>query len=140
MKKLPNNIINNKKCQNEPNSPLLRQKYNGIYHQIIMTAQIFYRHIEKTDPQKSAHLQRLPRVRIAQIVMDYLAYGWSVENMCQQHPYLTLAEAHAAMAYYFDHQEEIEQEIRQEWTEAETEKQQSLPSPFLVRLRSQGIL
>jgi len=27
--------------------------------------------------------------------------GWSVEEMCHQHPYLSLAEAHAAMAYSF---------------------------------------
>ena len=46
--------------------------------------------------------------------MDYLSHDWSVEEICRQHPYLKLAEAHAAMGYYFDHQEEIEQEINQE--------------------------
>ncbi|MGV2390713.1 MAG UNVERIFIED_CONTAM: DUF433 domain-containing protein [Microcystis novacekii LVE1205-3] len=25
--------------------------------------------------------------------MDYIAYGWSVEEICRQHLYLTLAEA-----------------------------------------------
>jgi hypothetical protein len=44
--------------------------------------------------------------------MDYLAHGWSAEEMCRQHPYLTPAEAHAAMAYYYDHAEEIDQEIK----------------------------
>ena len=72
-----------------------------------------YPHIEKMENQP-ARLQRLPRVRVAQIVMDYLAHGWSVEEMCRQHPDLTAAEAHAAMAYYYDYQEEIDQEIRQE--------------------------
>jgi hypothetical protein len=69
-----------------------------------------YPHIEKIEHQ-SARLQRLPRIRIAQIVMDYIAYGWSVEEICRQHLYLTLAEAHAAMGYYFDHQEEIDPAI-----------------------------
>ena len=44
-----------------------------------------YPHIEKSDDQP-AHLQRLPRIRVAQIVMDYIAYGWSVEEICRQHP------------------------------------------------------
>ena len=73
-----------------------------------MTSQVIYPHIEKTNNDDPAHLKRVPRVRVAQIVMDYLAYGWSVEEMNRQHPYLTLGELHAAMAYYFDHQEEKE--------------------------------
>ena len=60
-----------------------------------------YSHITKLK-NSAACLERFPRIRVAQIVMDYLAYGWSVEEMCHQHPYLSLAEAHAAMAYYFD--------------------------------------
>ena len=102
-----------------------------------MTSTVIYPHIEKTSPTESARLQRLPRVRVAQIVMDYVAYGWSVEEMCRQHPHLRLAEAHAAMAYYFDHQEEIDTEIRTEWEQADS---QSVRSPFFVRLRTQGLL
>ena len=78
-----------------------------------------YPHIQKLDNQP-ARLQRLPRIRVAQIVMDYLAYGWSVEEICRQHLYLKPAEAHAAMGYYFDHQEEIDQEITQEWDQVQT--------------------
>jgi uncharacterized protein (DUF433 family) len=72
-----------------------------------------YPHIEKVEG-KPASLTRVPRVRVAQIAMDYLAYGWSADEMCRQHPYMRLAEAHAAMAYYFDHQSEIDAEIQAE--------------------------
>lgn len=61
----------------------------------------------------------MPRVRVAQIVIGYLAYGWLVEEMCRQHPYLKPSEAHAAMAYYFDHQDEIDIKIRREWEQAQ---------------------
>ena len=80
-------------------------------------------------------MQRLPRIRIAQIVMDYIAYGWSVEEMCRQHLYLTLAEAHAAMGYYFDHQEEIDQEIRQELQQVQENMAQASKSPFYISLK-----
>lgn len=105
-----------------------------------MTNQVIYPHIEKPNAHLPARLQRIQRVRVAQIVMDYLAYGWSVSEICRQHPYLTLSEAHAAMAYYFDNQEEIDREIRTEWEEAEQLKQHSPPSPFLVRMRASGLL
>ncbi len=98
-----------------------------------------YPHIEKSDYQ-SARLQRLPRIRIAQIVMDYLAYGWSVEEICRQHSYLTLAEAHASMGYYFDHQEEIDQEIRQELQQVQDDTTQAVKSPFYIRMKAKGLL
>jgi len=98
-----------------------------------------YAHIEKVEGQP-AHLRLTPRVRVAQIVMDYLAYGWSVDEMCRQHPYLTPAEAHAAMAYYFDHQEEIDQEIESEVKEAAAALAHAPPTPFVVRMRAKGLL
>jgi len=72
--------------------------------------------------------------------MDYLAYGWSVDEMCRHHPYLTPAEAHAAMAYYFDHRVEIEAEIEAELREADQARAKSPPSPFVVRMRAEGLL
>ena len=104
-----------------------------------MAVELIYPHIEKPEGQV-ARLQRIPRVRVAQIVMDYLAYGWSAEEMCRQHPYLTLAETHAALAYYFDHQEEINQEIKTEWEHTEQTKSQASRSPFFARLRAKGLL
>lgn len=87
-----------------------------------------YPHIEKPENQP-ARLQRLPRIRVAQIVMDYLTYGWSVEEICRQHLYLKPAEAFAAMGYYFDHQEEIDQEIAQEWQQVQENLTQAAKSP-----------
>jgi hypothetical protein len=98
-----------------------------------------YPHIEKLENQP-ARLQRLPRVRVAQIVMDYLAYGWSVEEICRQHLYLRPAEAHAAMGYYFDHQEEIDREITQEWEQVQTSTTQVARSPFYTRMKARGLL
>jgi len=98
-----------------------------------------YPHIEKLENQP-ARLQRLPRVRVAQIVMDYLAYGWSVEEICRQHLYLKPAEAHAAMGYYFDHQEEIDREITQEWEQVQTSVTQVAKSPFYTRMKARGLL
>jgi len=104
-----------------------------------MTSQTIYPHVEKIQGQP-AHLQRLPRIRIAQLVMDYMAHGWSVDEMCRQHPYLRPAEAYAAMGYYFDHQDEIDNEIRVEWKQAEQAKAQTPDSPFATRMRARGLL
>ena len=104
-----------------------------------MSVDLAYSHIEKIEGQP-ARLRQTPRVRVAQIVMDYLAYGWSVDEMCRQHSYLTLAEAHAAMAYYFDHQEEIDEEIQKEVQESASALANAAPTPFVVRMKAKGLL
>ena len=98
-----------------------------------------YQHIEKPT-NAPACLKRTPRIRVAQIAMDYLAHGWWPDEMCRQHPYLLPAEAHAAMGYYFDHQPEIDEEIRAELLATDASAQHAPASPFLTRLRAQGKL
>lgn len=103
-----------------------------------MSLQLSYPHIEKLEGQP-ARLQRLPRVRVAQIVMDYLAYGWSAEEICRQHPYLRLAEAHAALLYYFDHTDEIDAEIQAELEQLERQRPKAPASAFWLRLKAKGL-
>lgn len=104
-----------------------------------MRIEISYPHVEKLEAEP-ARLRRVPRVRVAQLAMDYLAHGWSPDEMCRQYPYLHLAEAHAAMGYYYDHQDEIDGEIRDELAQIEVGQASASPSPFLVRMRAKGLL
>ena len=83
-----------------------------------MPIELKYPHIVKPIDE-SAHLERVPRVRVAQIVSEYLAWGWTTDQIARQHPYLTPAEIHAAFLYYYDHREEIEGELDDELTSAD---------------------
>jgi len=103
-----------------------------------VSVDVSYPHIEKPEGEP-ARLRRVPRVRVAQIVMDYLAHGWSVDEICRQHPYLAPAEAHAAMAFYFDHQAEIEDEIAEEMKEVDRAQADAPPTPFVLRMRAKGL-
>jgi hypothetical protein len=98
-----------------------------------------YPHIEKLG-NCPARLKRVPRTRVAMIVMDYLAHGYSPDEMVRQYPYLHIAEVHAAMGYYFDNQDEIDAEIRAELVEAEKMEAEGHKSPFYLRMKAKGIL
>ena len=43
------------------------------------------------------------------------AHGSTPEEMHLQYPHITLGQIHAALAYYHDHQAEIDQEIERRW-------------------------
>ena len=102
-------------------------------------ASIANSHIEK-HAGEPARLSRFSRIRVSQIVMDYLAHGWSPEEMCRHYPHLTPAEAHAAMAYYYDHQEEVETEIQEEQAKIQSDRSATAPSPFQTRMQLKGSL
>ncbi len=102
-----------------------------------MPVELTYPHIVK-DPGKPARLEKHPRTRVAMIMADYLWRGWSAEEIARQYPYLSLAEVHAAMTYYFDHRGEIEDELLAEYREVEAWKKNHPAPPFLLRLNEQA--
>jgi uncharacterized protein (DUF433 family) len=104
-----------------------------------MSIAVTYPHILKANDQPAC-LERLPRIRVSQIVIDYLNNGWSADEMCIHYPHLKLAEVHSAMAYYFDHQAEIDAEISEEQKLIQDWRTNSPPSPFMLRLKAQGLL
>lgn len=76
-----------------------------------MIAQVLDRHIEITPgvaggrPRISGH-----RITVRNIVIWHERLGKSADEICAEHE-LTLADVHAALAYYFDHREEIDRDI-----------------------------
>src|SRR5215510_853666 len=52
------------------------------------------------------------RIRVQDVAIEYEWQGLSPEEICREHPGLTLAQVHTALAYYFEHRAEIEAEIR----------------------------
>ena len=106
-----------------------------------MPVEVTYPHIEKTEGS-SARLVRLPRIRVAQIVIDYRNHGWSADEICIHYPHLKLAEVHCALAYYFDHQAEIDGEIEEEQQliDESHKNANANPTPVELRLRGQGLL
>lgn len=51
------------------------------------------------------------RIRVQDIAVAFTQQDMSVEEICEQYPGVTLAEAHSAMAYYFDHKDRIEADL-----------------------------
>jgi uncharacterized protein (DUF433 family) len=79
-------------------------------------------------------------MKVVELVMAQLAHGWSPEELYFQHPYLTLGQIHAALAYYWDHKQELDADIERRWQFAQAARQKAGPSPLAARLRAQGRL
>jgi uncharacterized protein (DUF433 family) len=59
------------------------------------------------------------RVKVVEVVVDKLAHGSSPEELHFQYPHLSLAQIHAALAYYYDNQTALDAEVGRRWREAD---------------------
>ena len=49
--------------------------------------------------------------KVVEVVLDKLAHNSSPEEMHEQYPHLSLAQIHAALSYYYEHQAEVDADI-----------------------------
>lgn len=78
------------------------------------------------------------RIKVIEVAMDHLAHGWSAEEIHRQHPDLSLAQAHAALAFYYDHQAEFDEAIATSAARAEELAAGDIDSPGRRRLRAKA--
>jgi uncharacterized protein (DUF433 family) len=73
-----------------------------------VSMQTAYAHITRTPgicggrPRIDGH-----RVRVQDVAVEHERQALSPEEICHQHPGLTLAEVYSALAYFHDHRDEI---------------------------------
>ena len=79
-------------------------------------------------------------VKVIEVVMERIAHGSSPEEIHFQHPHLSLAQIHAALSYYYDHQQEMDAEIQRELEEVAELEAEAADSPIHRRLRAAGLI
>ena len=79
-------------------------------------------------------------IKVVEVVLDKHAYGWSPEEIHEQHFDLSFAQIHAALSYYYDNQQAIDAYIEQQRKWVDSMAAQAGDSPVRKRLRALGKL
>jgi uncharacterized protein (DUF433 family) len=74
------------------------------------------------------------RIRVMDIVLWHEMRGYSPDEIVGMFPGITLADVHAALAYYFDHRQEIEADFKRDEELAESLRPR-FPSKLQEKLR-----
>ena len=100
-----------------------------------MTAEnVLERHIEVTPGVRGGQPRVAGRrITVSDIVILHFRLGKSVEEIASEYD-LSLADVYAALAYYFDHRDEIDERIEKDRAFAEAFRSQN-PSLLQERLR-----
>ena len=80
------------------------------------------------------------KTKVKQVALDHIAYRWTAEDIHRNHPYLTLAQIHSALAYYYDHQADIDQAIEDGLRKVEEIKAGLGESPLRLKLKAHGAI
>jgi uncharacterized protein (DUF433 family) len=94
-----------------------------------------YEHIVVDD-------HRVPQIagttmKVIELVLAERANGWNPAELQAQFPSLSLGQIHSALAYYWDHQAELDQDIDRRLVAADA-LQRSLPvPPAVARLKAE---
>jgi uncharacterized protein (DUF433 family) len=75
------------------------------------------------------------RIKVVEIVLDYLAHGADAEEIQRQFPFLTLGQIHSALGYYYDHQEEVDEDIAERLRKVDEIQSRLGDSPLARKLK-----
>lgn len=73
------------------------------------------------------------RISVADIYVWHELLGMSPDQIVSEYPFLSLAQVHAALAYFFEHAEEIRRQVKVGRDEAERIKS-SYPSKLAAKI------
>ncbi|MEH2458348.1 DUF433 domain-containing protein [Nostoc sp.] len=79
-------------------------------------------------------------MKIVELITSIHAYGWSPEELHFQYPHLTMSQIYSALAYYWEHKEEIDADMQQRFEYAEKLRLETGESPLAKRLRAKGLI
>ena len=102
------------------------------YTRRMMTAE-FLTHIQR-DAAGTAWIDDTG-VKVIQVAQAHLGHGWSAEAIHENYPHLSLAQIHAALSWFFDHQEEMEKDMALRESRARNLLAETGESPLQRRLR-----
>jgi uncharacterized protein (DUF433 family) len=97
-----------------------------------------YSHIE-TTPDGVLILSGT-RIKVIEIVLDHLAHHWDADEIQRQHPHLSLGQIYSALAYYYDHQAEMDHAIEGQLREVAAIKKRLEESSLQGKLKALGLL
>ncbi len=76
------------------------------------------------------------RFKVIHLVKSMMAWHPTVQQLHEAHPDLTLAQIHAALAYYYDHKAAIDAAIERETREFDEARAAAPETPARAKLRA----
>ena len=79
------------------------------------------------------------QTKVIEVALDRLAHHWDADEIQRQHPHLTLGQIHSCLAYYYDHQSEMDQLIEEQLERIVRLRRSQGESALRAKLKAKGL-
>ena len=97
-----------------------------------------YKHIQLDDNQ--VPVIEGSTMKVVELITSHLTYGWSPEELHFQYPHIALGKIYSALAYYWDHQAALEEDMKQRLEKVKILQRQAPQSRIAQKLRERGVI
>jgi uncharacterized protein (DUF433 family) len=99
---------------------------------------VSYAHIEREAGGEPVIAGTRFKVRL--IALDRIVNDWGAEEIQRHHPDLTLGQIHSALAFYYDHKDQMDRDLAERRRRVEELRAAQGESPGRRKLRERGLL
>ncbi len=103
-----------------------------------MLAETRYEHVVLNDAR--VPLISGTTMKVVELVLAQAAYGWSAEELRIQFSHLTLGQIYSALAYYWDHRDELDSDIERRLEKVDDIRKSMPSAPLIKRLKDKGLI
>ena len=79
-------------------------------------------------------------MKVVELVEAQIAYGWSPAELHLNHRYLSMSQILSALAYYWDHKQELDADMERRYQYAEKMRLEAGESHLVKKLRAKGLI
>jgi len=103
-----------------------------------MPVKTCYEHVGLNETQVPVILGT--KMKVIELILAHLAYGWSPEELHFQFSHLSMGQIYSALAYYWDHREEIDKDVEDRLLKVDNYRRTFGEAPLVDKLRGKGVI
>ena len=96
-----------------------------------------YAHIEIRDDGRPWLIDT--QTKVLEVALDRIAYHWDGDEIHRQHPHLSLGQIYSCLAYYYDHQAELDRVIQDQLEYVDRMRREAGESRIHAKLKAKGV-
>jgi uncharacterized protein (DUF433 family) len=115
----------------------IEARYNAVTGETAMATPTTYAHIEIRDDGRAWLIGT--QTKVLEVALNRIAYHWDGDEIQRGLPFLTLGQIYSCLAYYHDHQAELDAVIEAQLETTKRLRAEQGESPIHAKLKAKGL-
>ena len=97
-----------------------------------------YKHIQLNE--NNVPIIAETTMKVVELITSVKAYQWTPDELHKNYPHVSMSKIYSALSYYYDHQEEIDEDMERRYQWAEKMRREAGENQNVKILRAKGLI